>query len=70
MPVEVADFILRSFNEVLKENFGKTLSSKGVLDPFTGTETFLVRLIQNNLIDKKDLLHKYLHANEIILLAY
>ena len=74
-PVEVVDFILRAVNEVLKENFGKTLSSKGVhiLDPFVGTGTFLVRLIQSDLINKKDLLRKYrdeLHANEVILLAY
>ncbi|MBR3050805.1 MAG: DEAD/DEAH box helicase [Selenomonadaceae bacterium] len=74
-PVEVVDFILRSVNEVLKENFGKTLSSKGVhiLDPFTGTGTFITRLIQSNLISNRDILRKYfseLHANEIILLAY
>ena len=74
-PVEVVDFILHSVNDVLKKNFGKTLSSKGVniLDPFVGTGTFLVRLIQSDLINKKDLLRKYrdeLHANEVILLAY
>lgn len=74
-PVEVVDFILRAVNEVLKENFGKTLSSKGVhiLDPFAGTGTFIVRLIQSNLIGNRDILRKYfreLHANEIVLLAY
>ncbi len=74
-PVEVVDFILRSVNDVLKKNFGKTLSDKNihVLDPFTGTGTFLTRLIQSNLIQKKDLRRKYqseLHANEIVLLAY
>ncbi|MBR0290028.1 MAG: DEAD/DEAH box helicase, partial [Selenomonadaceae bacterium] len=75
-PVEVVDFILRAVNEVLKENFGKTLSSKGVhiLDPFTGTGTFITRLIQSDdLIKPRDLMRKYfneLHANEIILLAY
>ena len=74
-PVEVVDFILRAVNEVLKENFGKTLSSKGVhiLDPFTGTGTFITRLIQSDLIKPRDILRKYfseLHANEIVLLAY
>ena len=75
-PVEVVDFILHSVNDVLKKNFGKTLADEGVniLDPFAGTGTFIVRLIQGGLIkDKKALEHKYqneLHANEIILLAY
>ena len=74
-PVEVVDFILNSVNDVLQKNFGKTLSDKNVhiLDPFTGTGTFIVRLIQSGLISKKDLLRKFsceLHANEIVLLAY
>ena len=74
-PVEVVDFILRSVNDVLKKNFGKILSDKNVhiLDPFTGTGTFITRLIQSGLIRQKDLLRKYqneLHANEIVLLAY
>ena len=74
-PVEVVDFILRSVNDVLQKNFGKTLSDRNihVLDPFTGTGTFITRLIQSNLIRQRDLLRKYqneLHANEIILLAY
>ena len=74
-PVEVVDFILRSVDAVLKKNFNRTLSDKNVhvLDPFTGTGTFITRLIQSGLIKKKDLLRKYfreLHANEIVLLAY
>ncbi len=74
-PVEVVDFILRSVDAVLKKNFNRSLSDKNVhvLDPFAGTGTFLVRLIQSGLIRSKDLLRKYqreLHANEIVLLAY
>ena len=74
-PVEVVDFILNSVNDVLKKNFGKTLSDRNVhiLDPFTGTGAFIVRLIQSGLIQPKDLLRKYqneFHANEIVLLAY
>ncbi len=51
-PVEVVDFILRSVDEVLYKNFGRRLSDKNVhvLDPFAGTGTFIVRLIQSNLI--------------------
>src|SRR5699024_722983 len=44
-----------------------------VLDPFTGTGTFLTRLLQSGLISRDDLARKYaseLHANEIMLLAY
>lgn len=74
-PVEVVDFILRSVDAVLKKNFGRGITDKNVhvLEPFAGTGTFLVRLIQSNLIRKRDLLRKYfreLHANEIVLLAY
>ncbi|GAA1936782.1 DEAD/DEAH box helicase [Brevibacterium antiquum] len=74
-PIEVVDFILRSVNDVLKEHFGTTLSGEGVhvLDPFTGTGTFITRLLQSGLIDPADLARKYaneLHANEILLMAY
>jgi hypothetical protein len=74
-PVEVVDFIIHSVNDVLKQEFGRTVSDENVniLDPFTGTGTFITRLIQSGLIDKKDLKRKYqyeLFANEIVLLAY
>ncbi|WP_395601518.1 DEAD/DEAH box helicase [Pseudomonas sp. A1230] len=74
-PVEVVDFIIHSVNDVLKTQFGQTLGSKGVhiLDPFTGTGTFITRLLQSGLIAQDELKHKYkheIHANEIVLLAY
>ncbi|MBR7024559.1 MAG: DEAD/DEAH box helicase, partial [Selenomonadaceae bacterium] len=74
-PVEVVDFILRSVDAVLKKNFNRRLTDKNVhvLDPFAGTGTFLVRLIQSGLIRTQDLQRKYfreLHANELVLLAY
>ncbi|MFW6681095.1 N-6 DNA methylase [Komagataeibacter intermedius] len=74
-PIEVVDFIIRSINDVLESEFGQTLGSKGVhiMDPFTGTGTFITRLLQSGLITKEQMLHKYrqeLHANEIVLLAY
>jgi predicted helicase len=74
-PVEIVDFIIRSVNNLLTEEFGVTLSSEGVhvLDPFTGTGTFIVRLLESGLITPADLARKYaneLHANEILLLAY
>jgi len=74
-PVEVVDFIVHSINALLKTEFGQTLGSKGVhiLDPFTGTGTFITRLLQSGLIEPGQLRYKYqheIHANEIVLLAY
>jgi predicted helicase len=74
-PVECVDFIIHSVNDVLQKEFGRTLSDENIhiLDPFTGTGTFITRLIQSGLIKPEDLLRKYsheIHANEIVLLAY
>ncbi|HEL0807648.1 DEAD/DEAH box helicase [Streptococcus equi] len=81
-PVEVVDFIVKSVDVVLRKHFGKTLASENVhiLDPFTGTGTFITRTLHylKNLMDKgeisyADLVRKYmqeLHANEIVLLSY
>ncbi len=74
-PVEAVDFIVHSVDAVLKKHFQAGISDRGVqiIDPFTGTGTFLVRLLQSGLIRQEDLLYKYqneLHANEIVLLAY
>lgn len=74
-PGEIVDFILRSVDDVLRSEFGKELTSPGVniLDPFTGTGTFIAHLIGSGLIRKEDLQRKYdkeLFANEITLIAY
>lgn len=74
-PNEIVDFIIHSVDDVLKDEFDSSLSDEGVhvLDPFTGTGTFIVRLLQSGLIKPADLARKYryeLHANEIVLLAY
>jgi predicted helicase len=74
-PVEVVDFIIHSVDHLLQKEFGQTLGSKGVhiIDPFTGTGTFVTRLLQSGLINPEELAHKYkheIHANEIVLLAY
>jgi predicted helicase len=74
-PVEVVDFIIHSVNDLLKKEFGRTLADENVhiLDPFTGTGTFITRLLQSGLIGPAELEHKYrleIHANEIVLLAY
>lgn len=81
-PIEVVDFIVKSVDDVLKKHFGKSLASEGVhiLDPFTGTGTFVVRTLSYlktqmdaGEITMADITRKYmqeLHANEIVLLSY
>lgn len=81
-PIEVVDFIIKSVDDVMKKHFSKSLADKDVhiLDPFTGTGTFVVRTL-SYLKDKldsgeitiSDITHKFmkeLHANEIVLLSY
>ena len=74
-PVEIVDFILRAADHASREAFGRGLTDDAVhiLDPFTGTGTFIARLMQSGLVRPQDLARKYaseLHANEIMLLAY
>lgn len=74
-PVEIVDFINQSVADILRKEFHRSLSDENVyiIDPFTGTGTFIVRMIQSGLIRKEALARKYreeLHANEIVLLAY
>ncbi|MCK0513739.1 DEAD/DEAH box helicase family protein [Anaerobiospirillum sp. NML120448] len=75
-PLEVVDFINHSVNDILKQEFGQTFADAGVhvLDPFTGTGTFITRLMQSeDLIPRDALPYKYfneLHAFELMPLAY
>lgn len=74
-PVECVDFIIHSVNDILQKEFGRSITDEGIhlLDPFTGTGTFITRLFQSGLIKEEDLERKYkheIHANEIVLLAY
>lgn len=74
-PLECVDFILHSVDDVLKKEFGSALTNEHVhiLDPFTGTGTFITRLLQSGLIRPEDMVRKYsseIHANELVLLAY
>lgn len=74
-PVEVVDFIVKSVAWILKKEFDRDISDENihVLDAFTGTGTFITRLLQSGVISKEALARKYdkeIHANEIVLLAY
>ena len=75
-PDEIVGYILHATDRMLFKEFGRHLADKGVhvLDPFTGTGTFIVDLIHDeDLMPADKLAWKYqheLHANEIVLLAY
>ena len=72
-PNEVVQFMLESTDYLLLKHFGKTLADKNVeiLDPATGTGTFITMLI--DYLPKQNLAWKYkneIHANEIAILPY
>ena len=72
-PNEVVDFIIRGADHLLQKHFGKTLADDNVqiLDPATGTGTFVTNLINHLPADRLE--HKYLneiHANELAILPY
>ena len=72
-PNEVVDFIIRGADHLLQKHFGRTLADDNVqiLDPATGTGTFITSLIDYLPADR--LRYKYLneiHANEVAILPY
>lgn len=74
-PIDCADFIIHSVEYILNKEFGCSLTDENVhcIDPFTGTGTFVTRLLQSGIILPKDMQRKYLneiHCNELVLLAY
>ncbi|GHR00481.1 DEAD/DEAH box helicase [Helicobacter pylori] len=76
-PIEVVDFILRTTNGILKKHFNTDFNDKNItiFDPFTGTGSFIARLLskENDLISDEALKEKFLNhlfAFDIVLLAY
>ncbi len=76
-PIEVVDFILRATNGLLKKHFNTDFNDKNItiFDPFTGTGSFIARLLskENNLISDEALKEKFLnnlYAFDIVLLSY
>ncbi|GAA9114572.1 DEAD/DEAH box helicase family protein [Helicobacter pylori] len=76
-PIEVVDFILRATNGILKKHFNTDFNDKNItiFDPFTGTGSFIARLLskENDLISDEALKEKFdknLFAFDIVLLAY
>ncbi len=76
-PIEVVDFILRATNGILKKHFNTDFNDQSItiFDPFTGTGSFIARLLskENALISDEALKEKFLNhlfAFDIVLLAY
>ncbi len=76
-PIEVVDFILRATNGILKKHFNTDFNDQSItiFDPFTGTGSFIARLLskENGLISDEALKEKFdknLFAFDIVLLAY
>jgi type I restriction-modification system DNA methylase subunit len=75
-PQPIVDFIVKSVQQILDDEFGQSLTSKGVhiLDPFVGTGNFIVRVMREIATTSRVALkYKYqheLHCNEIMLLPY
>ncbi|GAA6861975.1 hypothetical protein CHC122_10780 [Helicobacter pylori] len=76
-PIEVVDFILRATNGILKKHFNTDFNDQSItiFDPFTGTGSFIARLLskENALISDEALKEKFdknLFAFDIVLLAY
>ncbi|MCX5847246.1 MAG: N-6 DNA methylase [Deltaproteobacteria bacterium] len=72
-PQPVVDFMVQSVQDILKKEFGRSLSDPGVhiLDPFVGTGNFILRIMRE--IRRSRLTHKYaseIHCNEVMLLPY
>jgi predicted helicase len=74
-PGEIVRFMIRSADWLCEKHFGKNLEDQGVeiLDPATGTGTFIVELLEYFRGNHEKLRRKYkeeLHANEVAILPY
>ena len=72
-PQPIVQFMVKSVQEILRKEFGRSLSDQGVhiIDPFVGTGSFIVHVMRE--MQKSRLSHKYaneLHCNEVMLLPY
>ena len=74
-PGEIVRFMIDGADWLCEKHFGKNLIDKDVdiLDPATGTGTFICELLEHFRGQPKKLIHKYkheLHANEVAILPY
>ena len=74
-PNEIVRFMIDGADWLCEQHFGKNLIDKDVdiLDPATGTGTYICELLEHFRGQPKKLAHKYqheLHANEVAILPY
>ncbi|MDD2535680.1 MAG: N-6 DNA methylase [Macromonas bipunctata] len=74
-PNEIVRFMIEGTDWLCERHFGKHLIDQGVdiLDPATGTGTYICELLEHFRGQPKKLAHKYaheLHANEVDILPY
>lgn len=74
-PNEIVRFMIEGADWLVQKHFGKSLVDEHVeiLDPATGTGTFICELLEHFRGERHKLLHKYkneLHANEVAILPY
>ncbi len=75
-PQPIVNFMVKSVEDILQREFGKSLVDQGVhiLDPFVGTGNFIIRVMREIAsIQKSALPYKFqheLHCNEVMLLPY
>jgi predicted helicase len=74
-PQEIVRFMVESADWMCQKHFKKSLIDSGVeiLDPATGTGTFICEVLEHFRGQKSKLAHKYkeeLHANEVAILPY
>lgn len=72
-PNEIVRFMIHSTDYLLHKHFGKMLEDRGVeiLDPATGTGTFICDIIDHIASDKLEYKYRHeLHANEVEILPY
>lgn len=74
-PNEIVRFMIEGADWLCEKHFGRNLIDKDVeiLDPATGTGTFICELLEHFRGQPKKLAHKYrheLHANEVAILPY
>jgi predicted helicase len=74
-PNEIVKFMIEGADWLCEKHFGKNLIDEHVeiLDPATGTGTFICELLEHFRGDPRKLAHKYkneLHANEVAILPY
>lgn len=74
-PNEIVKFMIEGADWLCEKHFGRNLVDEHVeiLDPATGTGTFICELLESFRGDPRKLAHKYkneLHANEVAILPY